>query len=220
MRYLLLSAGVLALFFIQSCQWERQIAPDGSGICFEKDILPVFQTNCTQSGCHNAQDKEEGFDLTTYAGIIKGIKPGNAASSIIYKVLIETGDDRMPKAPYNALPDSIIERVKTWIDAGANNTTDCQVVVCDTATVTFNATIKPIFTTYCTGGCHSGAAPSFSLSLDSYNTGLQTVALDGSLYGSLNHESGYSKMPKGGSKLSACELAKVKKWVDAGAPNN
>jgi hypothetical protein len=27
-------------------------------------------------------------------------------------------------------------------------------------------------------------------------------------------------MPKGGSQLPACELTKIRIWVDAGAPNN
>jgi hypothetical protein len=36
----------------------------------------------------------------------------------------------------------------------------------------------------------------------------------------INHSAGYSPMPKGGNKLPACQIAKVRRWVAAGAPNN
>jgi hypothetical protein len=40
------------------------------------------------------------------------------------------------------------------------------------------------------------------------------------LYGALSWAAGYKTMPQGGSKLSDCQLAKIKSWVDAGAPQN
>ena len=40
------------------------------------------------------------------------------------------------------------------------------------------------------------------------------------LLGSVDHAPGYSPMPKGGAQLSACDRAKLRKWVAAGAPNN
>lgn len=48
----------------------------------------------------------------------------------------------------------------------------------------------------------------------------RAMAINGSLYGSIAHASGYSAMPKGGNKLTACQLAKVKQWVDGGSLNN
>jgi hypothetical protein len=48
----------------------------------------------------------------------------------------------------------------------------------------------------------------------------RAMAVKGSLYGSIAHASGYSAMPKGGNKLTACQLAKVKQWVDGGSLNN
>ncbi len=40
------------------------------------------------------------------------------------------------------------------------------------------------------------------------------------LYGTISHASGYSPMPKGGAKLSNCQIATIKKWVDTGMLNN
>jgi hypothetical protein len=46
------------------------------------------------------------------------------------------------------------------------------------------------------------------------------VAQNGKLYGAVNHSPGYSPMPKGGTKLSACNISKIKAWIDGGSLNN
>lgn len=48
----------------------------------------------------------------------------------------------------------------------------------------------------------------------------KAIALNGKLYGSVSFTSGYSPMPKGGSKMSTCQLLIIKRWIDAGSPNN
>jgi hypothetical protein len=48
----------------------------------------------------------------------------------------------------------------------------------------------------------------------------RAIAVNGKLYGSVSHASGYSPMPKGGNKLNTCQLSQIKKWIDAGSPNN
>ena len=40
----------------------------------------------------------------------------------------------------------------------------------------------------------------------------------GRLLGAIKHEAGFSPMPKGGSKLDACSIAKVEAWIDDGYP--
>jgi hypothetical protein len=89
---------------------------------------------------------------------------------------------------------------------------------CDTLNVTYAGTISPIMQTYC-NGCHSASAPSAGI-ITSTHAGLQAIALNGSLYGSMSHASAYSPMPKNSPKLTDCPLAKVRIWVAAGAPNN
>ena len=91
--------------------------------------------------------------------------------------------------------------------------------VCDTNSVTYSTTILPILQGQGCLGCHSGGAPSGNISLEGYNN-VKTVALNGKLYGVINYEPGYSPMPQGGNKLSACNINRVKAWIDAGAPNN
>jgi hypothetical protein len=72
----------------------REYIEDLQEVCFERDVLPIFQSNCLQSGWHNSQDRREGYDLTTYDRIVsRGIEPGNYKSSKIYEVLVVAGGD-------------------------------------------------------------------------------------------------------------------------------
>ena len=38
--------------------------------------------------------------------------------------------------------------------------------------------------------------------------------------GTINHASGFSRMPKGGGKLTDCEISQLQKWIDNGILNN
>jgi len=89
----------------------------------------------------------------------------------------------------------------------------------DSATVKYSKTMKTILTSYGCIGCHSAPAPSGSINLTVYAS-IKTVADNGRLYGAINHAPGYVPMPQGGGKINACDIKKVKAWIDAGAPNN
>jgi hypothetical protein len=89
---------------------------------------------------------------------------------------------------------------------------------CDTTSVTYAGTIKPIMEQYCVG-CHSGASASAGVELATYD-GTKASGLDGSLYGSVAYDPNWSKMPKGGNQIESCAQTQIKIWVDAGCPNN
>ncbi len=89
---------------------------------------------------------------------------------------------------------------------------------CDTSNVTYSATISAIMANNC-NSCHSGSAPQGNLKTDNY-TDLKTIADNGKLWGAVNHESGFSPMPKDRPKLSDCDLSKIRIWIDGGALNN
>lgn len=90
---------------------------------------------------------------------------------------------------------------------------------CDTTGVTYLATVAPLLQSSGCTSCHSGAAPSGNISLQTYAS-VRTVAVNGKLYGAINHVAGFSPMPKGGAKMSSCNISKIKAWVDAGSVNN
>ena len=90
---------------------------------------------------------------------------------------------------------------------------------CDATNVLYSSTVTGLLNSYGCISCHSGSAPSGNISLQDFNA-VKTVAQNGKLLGTLNHSPGFSPMPKGGGKMSACEISKIKAWVDAGAVNN
>jgi hypothetical protein len=89
---------------------------------------------------------------------------------------------------------------------------------CDTTTVTYSSSVVPMLLSNCTS-CHGGSAPSAGINLSAY-AGVKAQADNGKLWGSISHAAGFSAMPKNAAKMSTCNLAKIKKWIDAGAPNN
>jgi mono/diheme cytochrome c family protein len=91
---------------------------------------------------------------------------------------------------------------------------------CDTtATSAYATTVVPIISANCYN-CHSGAATlGAGIQLNTY-TALKIRVNDGTLLKAINHEAGASPMPKNGNKLSACNIAKIRRWINTGAPNN
>ncbi|MAV51391.1 MAG: hypothetical protein CL829_01385 [Crocinitomicaceae bacterium] len=91
---------------------------------------------------------------------------------------------------------------------------------CDsTATVSYAQDIAPLLDLRC-NGCHSGGAPSAGLDLATH----ETVALYATA-GILDQrvslpESDPMFMPKNGAPLDECDLGKLQRWTDNGAPNN
>lgn len=82
----------------------------------------------------------------------------------------------------------------------------------------FSVDILPILNARC-NNCHGGSAPSADIKLDTYRDVMPYVN-NGSLMGSINHASGFSAMPKNGSKLSPCQIQKIQNWITTGATNN
>jgi mono/diheme cytochrome c family protein len=88
---------------------------------------------------------------------------------------------------------------------------------CDTSHVTYAGTVAPLLQ-QCSG-CHGGSLPAAGFAVSSYAQ-VRAKATNGQLLGTLNHDPGYSPMPKGGAKLSDCDLNKLRQWVADGVPNN
>lgn len=192
--------------------------PVDTALCFQRDILPIFLSNCAMSGCHDAISRQDGFQFTDYNSIVKKeFVPGNANATELYEKITEDDDDkRMPPPPRPGLTSTQIALIKRWINEGAKNTT-CN-SGCDSTNFKYSTAIKPLTEQYCKG-CHNAAAASGGIVLDSYD-GVKTVALNGKMLGAIKHMAGYQPMPQGGSKLSDCQILQVEKWVAAGAQNN
>ncbi|MCX6243160.1 MAG: cytochrome c [Bacteroidetes bacterium] len=88
---------------------------------------------------------------------------------------------------------------------------------CDTTNVTYSQTVAPIIATNC-NTCHSGQNPTGKINLDSWPS-LTVSVNNGKLVPAIEH-TGPFPMPQGGSKLSDCDISRIKKWISNGAPDN
>ena len=216
----------VALLFIlmipMSCQHQAYVVPVSQRtgdptLCFDSDILPIFISQCAKAGCHDAGEHEKGYILDSYDNIIKkGITPGNALGSTIYKSLVGYTEESMPQdAP--PLSADQITLIKRWIDAGALRDSNCA-LPCDSNNYAYSTSVKPLMDKYCIG-CHSGSSPQGSLTLNSYDA-VKNAVINKNLVKCINYETGYSAMPKGGLHLTVCQVTQIEKWVAANMPNN
>lgn len=188
-------------------------------ICYENEIQPILNTYCAKSGCHDAITHEEGYNLSDYSDVMSLVKAGNPGDSKLIKVMKKSDpEDRMPPSGNAQLTSDQIALMEQWILEGALTGIDCNVSDCDTANVTYSGTVMPILQAYCYG-CHSSPNGSGGIILTSYND-VVTLVNNGKLWGSINFLSGYIGMPYNGNKMSDCNLAKIRIWIDSGAINN
>jgi uncharacterized membrane protein len=188
-------------------------------VYFAQQILPIMLSSCAMSGCHSTASHKEGIKLDTYSNIMAtgGINISNPTSSKIYRVMVKTGEERMPPLPAAAMTSTQLSLISKWIGQGAKNNS-CVESGCDTANVKYSTHILPLIQNACQG-CHSGASPGGGINLATY-AGVKAIADNGKFFGSISFLSGYSQMPKNGSKLTDCQITMVKIWINQGSPQN
>ena len=227
---------IAGLFILNACRHEILNPGNGSGgggtggggnlpptsncnpdsVYFVNDIMPLISSNCTMSGCHDNITHADGVNLTTYNKIMGYVRPGDAANSKLYKVIIKTDGDRMPPAPMAPMTTAQKALIQKWINQGAKNNS-C-IGSCDTTVFTYSGAVKPIMDNKC-AGCHNPSNLGGNIDVSTF-AAVRVVALNGKLYGSIAHQTGYSPMPKNAAKLSDCEIRQVQKWITAGSQNN
>ena len=119
---LLVSLLILASFLsLESCKKDVTAKPapkvfvcDTTTISFATDVLPIFQQNCSTSGCHDAATNTNGFTFENYTQISGGI---NYAIDLMKHT---TGFIQMPYQ-LDKLHDTLIDKIDCWIAAGVPN---------------------------------------------------------------------------------------------------
>lgn len=89
---------------------------------------------------------------------------------------------------------------------------------CDTTGMQYSVDVLPILKANCYS-CHANGIVNGGVSLDGY-TNVATQAGNGNLIGAITHAPGFTPMPFDGGKLSDCEIAKIKAWINEGSPDN
>ncbi len=218
---------VLVILLVWSCTKDKTPRPvstthepcDPTKIYFQTQVMPIFNSNCAMSGCHDATTRQDGVNLSTYEGIRNEVKPGNPGGSDIMEMITESKEDeRMPPPPRPRLSAEQISIISKWIQQGADILV-CTVdsAGCNPTNVSFASDIQTIINTNCIG-CHNASTLSGGVNLSTYS-GVQTVAQSGKLVNAVSQNGQATPMPPNG-KLPACDIEKIKTWVQEGIRNN
>jgi hypothetical protein len=111
---------ITTISWISSCTHDAKIS-DLPEICFDRDVLPIFQNNCAISRCHDGGG-ESHMALDNYSDIVRTVVPYNPGASRSYKAIIATwGENKMP--PSQPLTQDNRTVIRVWIEQGAGSTT-------------------------------------------------------------------------------------------------
>ena len=183
-------------------------------VCFNSEILPLYQSYCGSDGCHSAATHKEGIILTDYFDIMKGIRANNPSGSKYYTVI----GSSMPPRNSPQLTAAQKATILKWINQAALNT-NCSSLTCDTTLTTYNNGISSIFSTYC-NGCHGVAPGSGNIVLSNYASAKTAgVTFKQNFLNAINYTAITSSknMPPAG-KLSSCQINQITKWINNGCP--
>lgn len=210
--FALLVAGIIVAFGLTTCTYRA----NDPNVCFERDILPIFVSNC--GGCHGSTSggHDHELNLTTYDGIMQHVVKHHPLLSSVY-TSVNGNDPSMPPEGHEKLTSHQVFMIKAWISMGAPNSSNCS--QCDTSAHRFAADIQPIFNTWCTASCHTTSSPGGGFDLSNYS-GIKSCGQSGKLMNSINHTGGAIAMPLGGGKVDACDIQKIQNWINTGYPNN
>lgn len=213
-------------FGITSCT-HNAILDNFPELCFERDVLPIFQNSCAISGCHTGSG-ESGLVLNSYVPISHAVEPGKPYSSPVYKAIIATsGENRMPPDRPLSLNNRTV--IRLWIEQGALLT------VCQDTTgqgggyvnplACFSRDILPVLVSRCaTSGCHDAITHREGFVFSSYSTTMTAVSPgnpnESKLYEVIKFANGEEKMPPAGRpQLTFAEIDSIRAWISYGALN-
>lgn len=208
-----------------SCRHETILSDNIPEICFEREVLPIFQNNCGITGCHNGSG-ESNYNLTDYLGISHSVVSGKPYESPVYKAIIaKTGENRMPPDKPLALESRII--IRLWIEQGAGLTTcpdtTSQPPVYVNPRACFSRDILPVLVSSCAiPGCHDAATHQEGYIFAGYTTTLQAVSpgnpAGSKLYSVITAPDGEDRMPPAPmSRLTSAQIDSIAAWIRYGA---
>ena len=176
---------------------------DTSNVTYSGTIVPILNANCTV--CHGAVSytiSGGGYKIATYPDFAGFAKSGLLMNSVNQI----SGLSAMPKGG-TKLSSCDIAKIGIVVRKIVDS---LNTIVCDTTNITFTGTILPILQTYCLA-CHSTANAATLGSGYQFETLADFTALakTGLLMNSINQTNGISPMPKGGNKLTACNITKI-----------
>jgi hypothetical protein len=98
------------------------LAEEKKALTYQENLQPLLREKC--AGCHNADKKQGGLDVTNYTKLMEGggrgkvIEPGDPEQSTLYLLVSHKEQPTMPPTS-DKIPDKDIALIASWIKAGA-----------------------------------------------------------------------------------------------------
>ncbi len=112
---------VFALVLVASmfgCKKDSAAAYDCTGTTptYTADVKAIFDASCATSGCHDSVTKEQGYDLSSYAGAKSAVT--NSSDALLGSIQHKSGYKAMPQGG-SKLADDKIKKIFCWVENGA-----------------------------------------------------------------------------------------------------
>ncbi len=215
----------IGFLIFSGCENKKPDAMAMREICFDTEVLPIFQNKCAV--CHNALDPIDDYVFSDYNSIMKSIAPGDPEGSTAYKAIISIFGEYMPPDQ----PLTIQERtiIRLWIEQGAKQSICYQDTITDgtDTTTCFSRDILPILLSSCAiSGCHDNITHEGDINFSSYASFIN----DGELvdpFNPLNSKmyevllaTGEDQMPPlPAARLTNEQIQLIYEWINEGALN-
>jgi hypothetical protein len=86
--------------------------PDPStltSITYTANVQPILASDCVP--CHNSATRNGGYDLSTYAGVMRAVAPGNAQSPLV----LVTQPGGLMYREFGATPAEKAATIRRWV---------------------------------------------------------------------------------------------------------
>lgn len=80
-----------------------------TSLTYSANIAPILASDCTY--CHNSSNRNGGYDISSYAGVLRSLTPGSA-NSVLIQVTRPGG---LMYANFRSTPAEKAETIRKWI---------------------------------------------------------------------------------------------------------
>lgn len=91
---------------------------DSTQIYFDKDILPIFQSKCATSKCHDTKTAKDGVMLNSYSNTMKTLNLSETTNPLRNKLRGVISRNKMPPIKHEPLTDEEKKLVYSWLEQG------------------------------------------------------------------------------------------------------
>jgi len=102
---------------------DQIVFPDTGTVSYNGYVQRLFYIGCNNSGCHDADSKAGGLDLTNYFSMINSLPSpvirGDSTNSLIIKRVKGIIPPLMPPPPLGAINPNQVHGLARWVQQGA-----------------------------------------------------------------------------------------------------